>query len=103
MHYERHPSGNLDDADEQTPTFDVPPRALDDLCLESAIRHLVETWDERSSLQFGLHLALNGRRLDPAVSPRSIARCRRQSLTSRAMRMRGGSGCFSRQQRRRFA
>jgi signal transduction histidine kinase len=43
------------------------PAALDDLGLETAIQHLIETLSERLDLQFGLHLALNGRRLDPEV------------------------------------
>ncbi|MFL5286011.1 MAG: histidine kinase, partial [Rhodopila sp.] len=47
--------------------WEIRPTALDDLGLETAIRHLTEIWAERSALQFGLHLALNGRRLDPKV------------------------------------
>jgi light-regulated signal transduction histidine kinase (bacteriophytochrome) len=47
--------------------WEIRPTALDDLGLETAIRHLTEIWAERSNLQFGLHLALNGRRLDPQV------------------------------------
>jgi two-component system, chemotaxis family, sensor kinase Cph1 len=47
--------------------WEVRPTALDDLGLETAIRQLTEIWAERSNLQFGLHLALNGRRLKPAV------------------------------------
>jgi signal transduction histidine kinase len=49
--------------------------------LESAIRHLVESWDERSSLQFGLHLALNGRRLDPAVES-TLYRALEEAITN---------------------
>jgi two-component system, chemotaxis family, sensor kinase Cph1 len=46
--------------------WEIRPTALDDLGLETAIRHLVETWSERLYLQFDLHLVLNGR-MDPAI------------------------------------
>jgi len=47
--------------------WEIRPTALDDLGLETAIRHLTEIWAERSKLPIGLHLRLNDRRLDPAV------------------------------------
>jgi light-regulated signal transduction histidine kinase (bacteriophytochrome) len=47
--------------------WEIRPTALDDLGLETAIRHLTEIWAERSSVPIGLHLALNDRRLDPGV------------------------------------
>jgi chemotaxis family two-component system sensor kinase Cph1 len=47
--------------------WEIRPTALDDLGLETAIRHLTEIWTERSRLHIRLHLALNDRRLDPAV------------------------------------
>jgi light-regulated signal transduction histidine kinase (bacteriophytochrome) len=47
--------------------WEIRPTALDDLGLETAIRHLTENWGERSQLRFDLHLALHDRRLDPAV------------------------------------
>nr|WP_294516685.1 GAF domain-containing protein [uncultured Rhodopila sp.] len=47
--------------------WEIRPTALDDLGLETAIRHLTEIWAERSGVPIGLHLALNDRRLDPAV------------------------------------
>jgi light-regulated signal transduction histidine kinase (bacteriophytochrome) len=47
--------------------WEIRPTALDDLGLETAIRHLTEIWAERSRLPIGLHLRLNDRRLDPAV------------------------------------
>nr|WP_294556911.1 GAF domain-containing protein [uncultured Rhodopila sp.] len=47
--------------------WEIRPTALDDLGLETAIRHLTEIWAERSGLPIRLHLALNDRRLDPAV------------------------------------
>ena len=67
MPTEKHPSGDLGDAGEQAPDFGVRPAALDELGLETAICHLIETWDERSDLQFGVHTALNDRQLDPTV------------------------------------
>lgn len=47
--------------------WEIRPTALDDLGLETAIRHLIETWSERLNLQFDLRLALYDRRLQPAV------------------------------------
>jgi two-component system, chemotaxis family, sensor kinase Cph1 len=47
--------------------WELRPTALDDLGLETAIRHLVETWSERLNLQFDLRLSLSDRRLSPAV------------------------------------
>lgn len=47
--------------------WEIRPTALDDLGLETAIRHLTEIWAERSKLPIGLHLRLDDRRLDPAV------------------------------------
>jgi signal transduction histidine kinase len=61
--------------------WEVRPTALDDLGLEMAIRHLVETWSERSNLQFGLHLALNDRRMDPAVET-TLYRVLQEAITN---------------------
>jgi light-regulated signal transduction histidine kinase (bacteriophytochrome) len=47
--------------------WEIRPAALDDLGLETAIRHLAETWSERLNLRFDLRLALHDRRLPPAV------------------------------------
>jgi len=47
--------------------WEIRPTALDDLGLQTAIQHFVETWSERLNLQFDLRLALNDRRLAPAV------------------------------------
>jgi signal transduction histidine kinase len=47
--------------------WEIGPPALDDLGLETAIRHLIDNWSERLNLQFDVRLALNGRRLEPAV------------------------------------
>jgi signal transduction histidine kinase len=61
--------------------WEIRPTALDDLGLETAIRHLVETWSERSNLQFGLHLALNDRRMDPAVET-TLYRVLQEAITN---------------------
>ncbi len=47
--------------------WEIRPTALDDLGLETAIRHLIETWSERLNLQFDLRLAINDRRLNATV------------------------------------
>ena len=47
--------------------WEIRPPTLNDLGLETAIRHLIESWSERLNLQFDVRLALNGRRLLPAV------------------------------------
>jgi light-regulated signal transduction histidine kinase (bacteriophytochrome) len=47
--------------------WEIRPTALDDLGLETAIRHLIETWSERLNLQFDVRLTLNDRRLEPTV------------------------------------
>ncbi|ADP70763.1 multi-sensor signal transduction histidine kinase [Rhodomicrobium vannielii ATCC 17100] len=47
--------------------WEIRPTALDDLGLETAIRHLVETWGERLNMQFDLRLPSIERRLDPTV------------------------------------
>jgi PAS domain S-box-containing protein len=61
--------------------WEIRPTALDDLGLETAIRHLVETWSERSNLQFGLHLALNDRRMD-AVVETTLYRVLQEAITN---------------------
>jgi chemotaxis family two-component system sensor kinase Cph1 len=47
--------------------WEIRPPVLDDLGLETAIRHLIESWSERLNLQFDVRLALNGRRLGHSV------------------------------------
>jgi signal transduction histidine kinase len=61
--------------------WEIRPTALDDLGLETAIRQLVETWSERSNLQFGLHLALNDRRMNPAVET-TLYRVLQEAITN---------------------
>ena len=60
--------------------WEIRPTALDDLGLETAIRHLTEIWAERWNLPIGLHL----RTERPEVGPRqwrrrSIACCKKPS------------------------
>jgi PAS domain S-box-containing protein len=61
--------------------WEIRPNALDDLGLEIAIRHLVETWSERLNLRFELRLALNGRRLNPQVET-TLYRVLQEAITN---------------------
>ncbi|CAH2603524.1 GAF domain-containing protein [Rhodovastum atsumiense] len=61
--------------------WEIRPTALDDLGLPTAIRHLVETWAERTQLQFDLHLTLEDRRLDPAVET-TLYRVLQEAITN---------------------
>ena len=61
--------------------WEIRPTALDDLGLETAIRHLIETWSERLNLQFDLRLALNDRRLPPAVET-TLYRVLQEAITN---------------------
>lgn len=47
--------------------WEIRPAALDDIGLEAAIRHLTETWSERSDMRFDLRFALGEWRLSPAM------------------------------------
>jgi two-component system, chemotaxis family, sensor kinase Cph1 len=47
--------------------WEIRPTALDDLGLETALRHLVEAWSERLSLRFDPRLAHHDRRLNPTL------------------------------------
>ncbi len=47
--------------------WDIRPTALDDLGLQMAFQQFLEEWGERSTLAFDVHLALNDRRLPPAI------------------------------------
>ena len=61
--------------------WEIRPPALDDLGLETAIRHLIESWSERLNLQFEVRLALNGRRLEPAVET-TLYRVLQEAITN---------------------
>ncbi|MFZ1107296.1 MAG: GAF domain-containing protein [Rhodomicrobium sp.] len=61
--------------------WEIRPTALDDLGLETAICHLVETWSECLSLQFDLRLEFNGRRLRPAVET-TLYRVLQEAITN---------------------
>jgi len=61
--------------------WEIRPTALDDLGLETAIRHLIETWSERLNLPFDLRLALNDRRLEPAVET-TLYRALQEAITN---------------------
>jgi chemotaxis family two-component system sensor kinase Cph1 len=47
--------------------WEIRPTALDDLGLQTAVEQYLEEWSERASLEFDLHLKLNGRRLPASV------------------------------------
>jgi light-regulated signal transduction histidine kinase (bacteriophytochrome) len=61
--------------------WEIRPPALDDLGLETAIHHLTETWSERLNLQFDMRLALNDRRLEPAVET-TLYRVLQEAITN---------------------
>jgi light-regulated signal transduction histidine kinase (bacteriophytochrome) len=61
--------------------WEIRPTVLDDLGLQTAIRNLLETWSERSSLQFDLHLTLADRRLPPAIET-TLYRVLQEALTN---------------------
>jgi light-regulated signal transduction histidine kinase (bacteriophytochrome) len=61
--------------------WEIRPTALDDLGLETAIRHLIETWSERLNLQFDVRLALNDRRLQPVVET-TLYRVLQEAITN---------------------
>ncbi len=61
--------------------WEIRPTALDDLGLPTAIRHLLDTWGERSPLQFDVHLTLAGRRL-PAPVETTLYRVLQEAVTN---------------------
>jgi signal transduction histidine kinase len=61
--------------------WEIRPIALDDLGLQTAIRHLAESWAERSGLAFDLHLALQDRRLSAAVES-ALYRVLQEAITN---------------------
>jgi len=61
--------------------WEIRPTVLDDLGLQTAIRNLLETWSERSSLKFDLHLTLADRRL-PATIETALYRVLQEALTN---------------------
>jgi signal transduction histidine kinase len=61
--------------------WEIRPTALGDLGLRTAVRQLVETWSERSQLQFDLHVAPDDRRLDTAVET-TLYRVLQEAITN---------------------
>ena len=61
--------------------WEVRPTALADLGIQTAIRNLLETWSERSNVQFDLHLALDHQRLSPEVET-TLYRVLQEALTN---------------------
>ena len=61
--------------------WEIRPTALDDLGLPTAIRHLLDTWADRSQLTFDLHLMLEERRL-PAAVETTLYRVLQEAVTN---------------------
>ncbi len=61
--------------------WEIRPTALDDLGLETAIHHLIETWSERLNLHFDLRLLLNDRPLNPAIET-TLYRVLQEAITN---------------------
>ena len=61
--------------------WEIRPTALDDLGLETAIHHLIETWSERLNLRFDLRLVLDDRRLNPAIET-TLYRVLQEAITN---------------------
>ncbi len=69
--------------------WEIRPTALDDLGLSTAIRHLLDTWSERSQLTFDVHLRLEGRRL-PAAVETTLYRVLQEAVTNVARHAEAG-------------
>jgi signal transduction histidine kinase len=61
--------------------WEIRPTALDDLGLQAAIRQMPEEWARRCNLAFDLHLALDERRLPPAVET-TLYRVLQEAITN---------------------
>jgi signal transduction histidine kinase len=61
--------------------WEIRPTALDDLPIQTAIKNLLETWSERSAIQFDLHLTLDNNRLPPDVET-TLYRVLQEALTN---------------------
>ena len=61
--------------------WEIRPTALDDLGLETAIRHLIETWSERLNLRFDLRLTLDDRRLNSNIET-TLYRVLQEAITN---------------------
>jgi two-component system, chemotaxis family, sensor kinase Cph1 len=61
--------------------WEIRPTALDDLPIQTAIRNLLETWSERSAIQFDLHLTLHNQRLSPDIET-TLYRVLQEALTN---------------------
>lgn len=61
--------------------WEIRPTALDDLGIQTAIRNLLETWSERSSIPFDLHMSLNDKRLSSEIET-ALYRVLQEALTN---------------------
>jgi light-regulated signal transduction histidine kinase (bacteriophytochrome) len=61
--------------------WEIRPTVLDDLGLQTATRSLMETWSERTSIRFDLHIAIDETRL-PLVIETTLYRVLQEALTN---------------------
>ncbi|MCD0423140.1 GAF domain-containing protein [Rubrivivax sp. JA1024] len=61
--------------------WEIRPTALDDLGIQTAIQTLLDSWSERSGIEFDLHITLGASRLPPAVET-TLYRVLQEALTN---------------------
>jgi len=61
--------------------WEIRPTALDDLGIQTAIQHLLDSWSETSAIEFDLHMTLGDRRLPSAVET-TLYRVLQEALTN---------------------
>jgi two-component system, chemotaxis family, sensor kinase Cph1 len=61
--------------------WEIRPTALDDLPIQTALKNLLDTWSERSAIQFDLHLTLRNKRLPPDIET-TLYRVLQEALTN---------------------
>ncbi|WP_234826835.1 GAF domain-containing protein [Rhodopseudomonas palustris] len=61
--------------------WEIRPTALDDLGIETAIQNLLDSWSEKSGIEFDLHITLGARRLPSAIET-TLYRVLQEALTN---------------------
>lgn len=61
--------------------WEIRPTALDDLGIQTAIQNLLDSWSEKSSIEFDLHMTLGSRRL-PSPVETTLYRVLQEALTN---------------------
>ncbi|MDF3809912.1 MULTISPECIES: GAF domain-containing protein [Rhodopseudomonas] len=61
--------------------WEIRPTALDDLGIQTAIQHLLDSWSQKAGVRFDLHLTLGERRL-PAPIETTLYRVLQEALTN---------------------